>query len=72
MRHAALALVVLGPAVLTSCASPSRQPVETEREDAELYEPNVREWVGALEAGMARARLDLARRSVMRAIEAPG
>ncbi|MBI0539748.1 hypothetical protein D9599_30085 [Roseomonas sp. KE2513] len=71
-RCAVAALAFLAAAGLPSCSNPSSPAAEDERDDAELYESNVREWVGALEAGMVRARLDLARRAIMRAIEGPG
>lgn len=73
VRHlassAAALLVVLG---LSSCASPSRGAAETARDDAGLYEASVSEWVGALNEGMERARLDLARRAMLRLMREPG
>jgi len=72
MRRAVAALVLLAPVGLSSCATPSSQPVEIVREDDALREANVRDWVGAMEAGMTRARLDLARRMVRRMGETPG
>lgn len=72
MRLAASAAVLLIAAGLSSCAAPSGAPAETAREDSALSEASLREWVQAIELGMAQARLDLARRAVRRMFEAPG
>ena len=67
----ALAALILG-ACLLSCAGVPGEPAEDERPDAGLYEAEVREHVEAMQEGMARARLDLARRAMRRMLRGPG
>jgi hypothetical protein len=72
MGRSTTAVLLLALTGLSSCAAPSSEPIETEGVDAGLHEVNVREWVEAVELGMARARLDLARREIRRSMRNPG
>jgi hypothetical protein len=72
MGHSTTAVLLLALTGLSSCAAPSSETTETEGVDAGLHEVNVREWVEAMELGMARARLDLARREIRRSMRNPG
>jgi predicted small secreted protein len=69
MRLVAVAVVLLA-ALLSSCAAPSNENVG--RDDG-LYEAAVQAHVDAMAEGMARARLDLARREIRRRLmQTPG
>ena len=69
MRLTASAAVLLIAAGLSSCAAPSNEDTRT---DHALYVTNARSHADAIASGMARARLDLARRSLRRLMENPG
>lgn len=71
MPRRALAGLVLG-ACLLSCAGPTGEPAGSERADEGLYDAQVRDHVDAMQEGMARARLDLARRAMRRMLRGPG
>ena len=72
MRHAAAALALLAAAAgLSACAGTGPDEMVAAREDEGQYEANVREWVEAMQLGMARARRDLALRAVRRMMERP-
>jgi hypothetical protein len=69
MRLVSVAVVLL-TAALPSCAAPF---VEDERTDDGLHEATVQSHVDAVAEGMARARLDLARREIRRRLmQTPG
>jgi hypothetical protein len=72
MRHRTTAAALTVFSLLAACAAPSGGAAEGAREDSGLYEGNVREWVEAMDAGMERARLDLARRAMRRLRREPG
>ena len=67
----ALAALILAGWLL-SCSTAPGGWVEDERPDEGLYETQVREHVDAMQEGMARARLDLARRAIRRMLRGPG
>lgn len=69
MRLAAPATLLLRAAGLSSCAAPS---VEDQRTHYALYPIRAQSHADAIAMGMARARLDLARRSLRRLMENPG
>lgn len=69
MRLAAFAAVLLIAAGLSSCAAPS---TEDKRPDYALHATNAQSHADAIASGMARARMDLARRSLRRLMENPG
>ena len=71
VRGQAVAVLVLGAGLL-SCAAPPGEAADTLRRDEGLYEAEVRDHVQAMQEGMARARLDLARRAIRRLMQGPG
>jgi hypothetical protein len=69
MRLVSVAVVLLA-VVLPSCAAPF---IEEERTDDGLHGAVVQSHVDAMAEGMARARLDLARREIRRRLmQTPG
>jgi len=73
-RSRSAAAVLVAALGLSSCAmsSPGHEQVGDGRRDDELYEANVQAHVDAMVEGMARARLDLARRALSRMLRDPG
>ena len=65
------AALLLG-AGLFACTAPQGEAVDGLRADEGLYEAQVRDHVEAMQEGMARARLELARRAIRRMMQGPG